>query len=83
MNNIFSQNKKKSIKRGETYSFVYNKVYLIKGTSKTLLSFMKNTLKYINCQNFQKTAFDVLVFDHAFQIGCVCISNYGLNRRTH
>ena len=39
------------------------------------------TLKYKTFLNFEKAAFDALVFHHAFQIGCVYISNCGLNRR--
>ena len=47
---------------------IYNKSY--KGES---LPFTKKTSKDKNCISFEKTALDVLVFHHAFQIGCVCI----------
>ena len=57
-------------------------VYFIKATSKTLFR-LRNTLKYKNCANFEKAAFDVLVFHYAFQIGCIYISNCGLNTHTH
>ena len=61
---------------------MYNKVYLIKATSKTLLPFTK-TSEYKDCLNFEKTASDALAFHGAFQIGCIHISNCGLNRRTY
>ena len=59
-----------SLKSSKTYSFVYSKVYLIKATIR-LFYRLRKTLKYKNCLNFKKTAFDVLVFHHASKIGCV------------
>ena len=43
---------------------------------------LRKTLKHKNCQNFEKTAFDVSVFHYVFQLGCVYIFSCGLNSWT-
>ena len=72
MNNFFHKTDFR-LQKVVKISFVYNKVYLIKATSNTLLSLQK-TSKYKNCLNLKKTAFHILDFHHAFQIACVHIS---------
>ena len=58
----------------------FDNVYFEKAISYALLPLLMNT-------NFEETAFDVLLFNNAFQFGCLCmkiclyISNYRLNKR--